>query len=291
MPIFNFVISTDNTCDFPENFYEQHGVPCLHIDYTIDEICYDGSIEGLSPKVFYDRIRAGSMPITQQANPEKSREFFEKILKDGKDILHIAFSSGLSGTYQSNRMAAQELAEEYPERKIVILDSLCASAGEGLLVFEALKRRDEGMSMEEITAWVENNKLRLVHDVVADDLFHLQRGGRVSKTAAIFGSALGIKPQIHVDNEGHLIPFGKIRGKKAGLLSMADRLAKNLEPTDTIFVSHSDSLEDAEALCQMIKERTGHDKFQISYIGPTIGAHTGVGTVALFYFAKDRTPA
>ncbi|MEG2074302.1 MAG: DegV family protein [Angelakisella sp.] len=289
----NYIITTDNTTDLPSDFYTRHRLPCIHIDYTIDDICYDGGVSDLSPTEFYNRIRGGAMPITQQANPEKCREFFESFLRDGLDILHIAFSSGLSGTYQSNTIAADELREKYPQRKLIVIDSLCASMGEGLLVSEALKRQQSGMPIDELAAWVTESRLHIVHDVVADDLFHLQRGGRVSKTAAVVGTALGIKPLIHLDDNGKLIPFGKMRGKKAAIAAMVDRLIARIDRSGNysmVFISHADCLEDAEELEALVRQKAKIDNLMISYIGPTIGAHTGVGTVALFYFAKDRTP-
>ncbi len=287
-----YVLTTDNTTDFPESYLEEHGIEFISLSYVIDDVIYDGVKRKMGNKEFYDRIREGAMPVTQQANPEATKAFFERFLKEGKDILHIAFSSGLSGTYQSAHLAQMELASQYPERKIVVIDSLCASMGEGLLVYEALRRKNEGMDLESLAQWVENHKLHLFHDVVADDLFHLQRGGRVSKTAAIMGTALGIKPLIYVNDEGKLIPYGKVRGKKAALSAMADRLARTIDTSisSTVFISHSDCLEDAQALEEMIRQKAGIRDFKISYIGSVIGTHTGIGTVALFYFAPDRTP-
>ena len=287
-----YIITTDNTTDLPRAFIEEHQLPCLHIDYTIDDVCYDGKLHDLSIQEFYDKMRAGSMPITQQANPEKSMDFFRSFLEKDLDILHIAFSSGLSGTYNSNCIAVHELREEFPRRRIMVVDSLCASMGEGLLVAEALRLQQEGYTLDQLLKWLEDNRLRLVHDVVADDLYHLQRGGRVSKTAAVVGTALGIKPLIHVNHLGKLAPYGKVRGKKAALVAMADRLARRIDTSSCkrIFISHSDALDDANELEKLIRARgVGIDDFSISYIGPTIGAHTGTGTVALFYFSKDRT--
>ena len=288
-----FVITTDNTCDFPEEYYQQHGLGRpLHIDYIIDGVVYDGHSKSLGLRQFYDEMRAGKMPSTQQANPQQAVDQFVPLLEDGYDILHLAFSSGLSGTYNSICIARQELQEKYPQAAIVVLDTLCASMGEGLLVHKALRLKEQGKSLEEIAQWVEDNKLRLFHDVVADDLFHLQRGGRVSKTSAIVGSALGIKPRIYVNDEGKLIPYGKVRGKKAALIQMADSLQERIKgyeaENDVVFISHSDCIEDAELLRDLIQERTGIGEYLISYIGPTIGAHTGIGTVALFYMAANR---
>lgn len=287
-----YIITTDNTTDLPQEFVEAYKLPCLHIDYTIDNVCYDGALNDLTSQQFYDKMRAGSMPITQQANPEKSMAFFRGFLEQGLDILHIAFGSGLSGTYNSNCIAARELREEFPNRRLLVVDSLCASMGEGLLVAEALRLQQEGCSLDQLHNWLEQNRLKLVHDVMADDLYHLQRGGRVSKTAAVVGTALGIKPLIHLDHMGKLVPYSKVRGKKTALTAMADRLAKRIDTKlcTRVFISHSDALADAQMLQKLIEERTsGITEFILSYIGPTIGAHTGTGTVALFYFSKDRT--
>ena len=286
----SYILTTDNSCDFDDNYYSEHNLPCVYLTYTIDDKTYGNSDESLSPKEFYDKIRDGAMPQTQQANPETIKSFIEPFLKDGKDVLHVAFSSGLSGTYQSACIAAEELREEYPDRKIIIIDSLCASAGQGLLLHEAVLRRDAGMSMDELARWIEVNKLNLVHDVVAHDLFHLQRGGRVSKTAAIVGTALGIKPAIYLNNEGKLVPYSKIRGKKIALNLMADRLAKNiaLDVSENIFICHSDVPNEASELEAMVEERIGKKVAKTVYIGPVIGSHTGVGTVALFYFSRNR---
>lgn len=291
----SYVITTDNTIDMPPDFIARHNLSCVRVNYAINDVMYDGEIPDLSPKDFYQLIREKAMPVTQQGNPDASRKLFEPYLKQGLDILHIAFSSGLSGTYQSNCIAANELRELYPDRKIIVIDSLCASMGEGLLVSMALRMWQQGKDIDQVAAWVTDNRLRLVHDVIADDLFHLQRGGRVSKASAIVGTALGIKPLIYLNDEGKLIPFGKTRGKKNGLAAMADRLARKIDKDsgcDMIYICHSDVLEDAQELERMVRDRhVGIDNFLINYIGPTIGSHTGVGTVAIFYFAKDRSPS
>lgn len=289
-----YIITTDNTTDLPPEFLERHKLPLLKLSYTLEGVCYDGeTVPDLTTKEFYDRLRTGAMPVTQQVNPEQSRRMFEPYLKQGLDVLHIAFSSGLSGTCQSAFAAAKELAEEYSDNRVVVVDSLCASMGEGLLVSEALRRQQQDMPLDELYDWLMSHRLNLVHDVVADDLFHLHRGGRVSKTAAIMGSALGIKPLIYLNDEGKLTAFGKMRGKKAALAAMADRLARRIDisTSSLVYICHSDALEDAELLQKLVTEkRVGVENFLISSIGPTIGSHTGTGTVAIFYFAADRGP-
>ena len=205
-------------------------------------------------------------------------------------MLCIAFSSGLSGTYHSICLAAEELREKYPEATISVVDSLCASMGEGLLIHKAAMLKEAGKSLQEVTQWLEENKLHLCHNFTVDDLFFLHRGGRVSKTTAIVGSALGIKPVLHVDNEGKLVPVGKVRGRKQSLIALVDRMVKQVQgvENDIVFISHGDCLEDAEFVRDQIKERLGIQNFMINYIGPTIGSHSGPGTVALFFMGQSR---
>ena len=211
-----FLIVTDSTTDLPKSYYEEKQIPVVALSYVMDGVTYkDG--DGLSDKEFFDKIREGSMPTTSQINPELAREALEPLLKEGNDILYLCFTSGLSGSYNSVRLAAEELMEEYEERKLIVIDTLCASMGEGLLLYKAVELRDQGKTMEEIAEWVENNKLNICHDVTIDDLHHLHRGGRVSKTSAVIGSIIKIKPIIHVDEEGKLIVIGKERGRKKDL--------------------------------------------------------------------------
>ena len=196
----------------------------------------------------------------------------------------------MSGTYHSICLAAEELREKYPEATISVVDSLCASMGEGLLIHKAAMLKEAGKSLQEVTQWLEENKLHLCHNFTVDDLFFLHRGGRVSKTTAIVGSALGIKPVLHVDNEGKLVPVGKVRGRKQSLIALVDRMVKQVQgvENDIVFISHGDCLEDAEFVRDQIKERLGIQNFMINYIGPTIGSHSGPGTVALFFMGQSR---
>ena len=213
-------------------------------------------------------------------------------LTAGKDILCISFSSALSTTYQSACIAAEDLRAEHPEAKIIVIDSLCASMGEGLFVHKAVMMKEEGKSIDEIAAWLEENKLHVVHNFTVDDLFHLYRGGRVSKTAAVVGSMINLKPILHVDNEGHLIPLSKVRGRKKSLIALVDSMEKQIgawrDKNDIVFISHGDSLEDAQFVAELIKKRLGIENFLINHIGPTIGAHSGPGTIALFYMGDYR---
>ena len=264
----------------------------MSLPYTIENKTYTWE-HSLPEKEFYAMMRNGSLPTTSQANPEEAARLFEDIIKTKDvDILHIAFSSGLSGTYNNCRLAAMDLAEKYPENKIVVIDSLCASMGEGLLVHKAVMLKEAGKSLDEVADWLEENKLHLVHNFAVDDLFHLYRGGRVSKTAAVVGSMINLKPILHVDNEGHLIPVSKVRGRKKSLIALVDSMEKQIgswhDKNDIVFISHGDALSDAEFVANLIKERFGIENFLINPIGPTIGAHSGPGTIALFYMGDYR---
>ena len=237
-------------------------------------------------------MREGCMPTTSQINPQEAKEKLTEFLKINKNIIHIAFSGGLSGTFNSVRLAAQELMEEQPDCRITVIDSLAASMGEGLLVYKALEQQEAGLSYEEMVEWIESNKLHVCHYFTVDDLFHLYRGGRVSKAAAVLGTMINLKPVLHVDDEGHLIPLSKVRGRKKSLNALVDGMEKQMgswrEKNDIIFLSHGDCYEDALYVQEQIKKRFGIEKFMISPVGPTIGAHSGPGTVALFFMGEAR---
>lgn len=288
----NFIITTDTTSDLPADYVKEHQLGMMSLTYTIEGNTYNWE-HPLPVGEFYRMMRNGSLPTTSQVNPEEAGEIFEHILKDSDaDILHIAFSSGLSGSCNSSRIAAEELSEKYPDRKIIVIDSLCASLGEGLLVHKAVTMKEAGKSLEETAAWLEEHKLNLVHNFTVDDLYHLYRGGRVSKTAAFVGTMINLKPILHVDNEGHLIPLSKVRGRKKSLIALVDSMEKQLgswkDKNDMIFISHGDALEDAQFVADLIKQRLGYNSFLINYVGSTIGAHSGPGTIALFYMGEHR---
>lgn len=289
-----FKILTDSTADLPMDYLKEHGIGCMPISYILDGVTYGGDKE-LDWKEFYSMMRTeGKMPTTSQINPAEAKEYFEEYIKTDKEILHLAFSSGLSGTCANLRIAAQEIMEEHPDVKIIVLDSLCASMGEGLFVHKAVKLRDQGKSMEETARWLEEHVRNLVHVFTVDDLFHLYRGGRVSRTAAVIGTLVSIKPKLHVDDEGHLIVIGKVRGRKKSLNALVDYMEEKMgawereNKEDMVFISHGDALEDAEYVRDLIKERFGFRNFLISHIGPTIGAHSGPGTIALFFMGESR---
>ena len=286
-----FKILTDNTADLPESYIQAHDLTLAWLPYLLDGETYTRE-NTLDYPTFYARMRAGSMPTTSQVNPQQAREVLEAVLRQGYDVLYIAFSSGLSGTYNSVRMAVEELSGEYPEATIAVVDSLCASLGEGLLVHKAVQMKEAGKSLGEIREWLEANKLHLCHVFTVDDLNHLYRGGRVSRTAAFLGTLANIKPMLHVDDEGHLIALSKVRGRKKSISKLVDMMEEWLgdwkDKNDIIFISHGDCIEDANRLKELVEERTGIQAYLIDYVGPTIGAHSGPGTLALFFMGEKR---
>lgn len=288
-----FKLVTDNTADLPLEYLRLHDVDYMFLSYILDGQAYAKGKE-LGWKEFYALMRSGKMPTTSQVNPDEAKSFFEECIKENQEILYLAFSSGLSGTCNSARIAAEEVMEEHPGVKILVVDSLCASLGEGLFVHKAVQLRDKGKSLEETVEWLEEHKLNVVHAFTVDDLFHLFRGGRVSRATAIVGTLASIKPRLHVDNEGHLIVIGKVRGRRKSLNSLVDYMEEKMgswtqeNKDDYIFISHGDALEDAEYVRDQIKERFGMEHFLINNIGPTIGAHSGPGTIALFFMGESR---
>ena len=286
-----YVITTDNNSDLPEEYLKDHGVGCMYLSYSMDGKNY--THENFLPEhEFYEAMRNGSMPTTAQVNPENAKTLLEPYLKEGKDILHIAFSSGLSGTYNSSRIAAEELMEEYTDRRIIVVDSLSASLGQGLLVWLAQQKKELGQTLEDVADWVEKNKLKMVHLFTVDDLNHLYRGGRVSRTTAIVGSMLNIKPVLHVDNEGKLTAIGKVRGRKKALQELVKLMDEKIgsfgADCDTIFISHGDCEQDAQYVAAKVKEKYNIKNIIINQVGATIGAHSGPGTMALFFVGDVR---
>lgn len=284
-----FVIVSDSTVDLPKEYLQSKQVPIISLSYIMDGVTYE-EMDGLSHKEFFEKLRAGSLPTTSQINPEQAREALEPFAKEGKDILYIGFSSGLSGSYNSVRMAAGDLKEEYPDINIITIDSLCACMGEGLLLYKALELKEHGMSMEEIAKWVEANKLHICHNVTVDDLNHLHRGGRISKTTAVVGSMIKIKPIIHMSDEGKLVVIGKERGRKKSLVSIVDRMEKQMQgyDNDIVMITHGDCIEDAEFVKKQVEERFGIHNVMINGIGSVIGSHTGAGVVAVFFMGDKR---
>jgi len=288
----DFKLSISYVADLPNDYLKEHDLKPLNYKYYIDNVeSKDDGFKSIAVKDFYDMLLAGKEPITSQVNASEYIELFSEYLDKGLDILHIEFSSGLSGSFNSARIAVEELKENYPDRKIVLIDSLCASLGYGLLVNEAIKMQKAGKSLDEVAEYIEATKLKVNHWFTVDDLNHLKRGGRVSGAAAFIGTALQIKPVLNVDDEGHLIPREKVRGRKKALNFLVDKMAEKIvnPKGQDIFISHSYCIEDAEYVAGVIKERFPEiNSLTINYIGPVIGSHTGVGTVALFFLGESR---
>ena len=285
----DYVITVNSTVDLPKEWLQERNVPVIPLKYMMDGVSYV-DMDGLSAKEFFQKLRDGKMATTSQVNPEEAREAFEPFLKEGKDILHLGFSSGLSGTCNSMKIAAEELQEEYPDRKVIVIDTLCACLGEGLLLYYALKRKKEGMDIDQLAEWVEANKLHVCHDVTIDDLHHLQRGGRISKTVAVVGSIVQIKPIIHMDNNGYLQVIGKERGRKKSLqkiVNMAQEQSRGWE-NDLVMITHGDCEEDANYVADLVREKMGIQEILVNNIGTVIGSHTGPGVVAVFCMGEKR---
>ena len=286
-----FDIVTDSTCDMPKEYYAEHNVECVPLGFMMNDVNYQGEDgEQISEKDFYDKLRAGSMPTTYQVTAEVAKPHIEKSLKEGRDVLVLAFSSGLSGTAGSFALAANELAESYPDRKIRVVDSLAASMGEGLLLDYVITKADSGAALDETADYAEGLKLNICHLFTVDNLFHLKRGGRCSSATAIIGSILKIKPVLHVDNEGKLVVIGKTIGRKKALATLVDKLVatRDMDETDKIFISHGDCAEDVEYVKALLQERLPKTEILVHYIGAVIGAHAGAGTLAIFYKGKNR---
>ena len=284
-----FQIVTDSCCDFPQHFYKELSLNVIPLAVTYKGETTDTYTEQWL-KDMYDGLRQGEAASTCAVNPTQWAEKIEPVLKAGDDALVLSFSSGLSTTYQSAEIAANELREQYPERTIKVVDTLCASMGQGLLVWYACKKRDEGLSLDEVYTWVEEHKLNLCHWFTVDDLMYLKRGGRVSAATALVGTMLQIKPVLHVDNEGHLINVSKVRGRKAALDALVKKMEQTMLPgeNDTVFISHGDCLEEAQYVAEQVKKVCGAKEVIISYIGAVIGSHSGPGTMALFYLGTAR---
>lgn len=288
----NYVILTDSTADLPYDLIRRLGVRVEPLTYIIDgEEQFDEPTESAERiRSFYAELRAGKSSSTSQINESRFDEIFREILSEGRDVLYIAFSGALSATCSRAVTAAKELEGEFSDRRVVVVDSKCASLGEGLLVYYAAQMKNKGASMDEVADWLEQNKLHLCHWFTVDDLHHLKRGGRVSAAAAVIGSVLGIKPILHVDDEGRLILVSKTRGRRQSLDALVDRAEQTaVNPAEqTVFISHGDCIDDAEYVAEQLKRRLKVKETVINYIGPVIGSHSGPGTVAVFFMGTQR---
>ena len=285
----DYVITVNSTVDLPKEWLEERNVPVVPLRYTMDGQTYE-DMNGLTAKEFFDKLREGKMSVTSHVNPEEAKEALEPFVKAGKDVLHLAFSSGLSGTCNSMKIAGEELQEEYPEAKVIVIDTLCACLGEGLLLYKALQQKAAGKTIQETADWVEENKLHICHDVTVDDLNHLHRGGRISKATAVVGTMVKIKPIIHMDDNGKLQVIGKERGRKKSLNKIVDMAVEQSKgwDNDIIMITHGDCIEDAEYVAGLVREKMGIDNILINNIGTVIGSHTGPGVVAVFCMGNKR---
>ena len=287
--MYAYEIFTDSSCDLGQDWIQKYSLHVLQLDVTVE-----GKKPAPNDKVnideFYAELRSKKSAKTNAVNVEAFKTEMEKSLKEGKDILFLGFSSGLSATYMSGKLAVEELRPLYPERKLLEADTLCASLGEGLAVVLCAKMREEGATIEEVHNYIIENRLHICHEFTVDDLFFLKRGGRINAATAIVGSMLGVKPVLHVDDEGKLINIGKARGRKASILAMFNRMKENAirEECKCVFISQGDCIEDANFLADLIREEFSPEELYINYVGPVIGAHSGPGTLALFYIGNER---
>lgn len=287
----DYVIVTDSTCDLPYSFINEHGVVIQPLEYTDGKETFeDGPSTDL--KKFYENMREGIQYMTNASNPEGITKTYRSILEQGKDILHLGFSSGLSSSFNNSCIVADDLRSEYPDRKIITIDSLAASMGQGLLVYYACKKKEEGATIDELADWLRENVLHACHQFTVDDLKYLMRGGRVSKVSWLLGTLINIKPVLHVDDEGHLIPVAKVRGRKKSLTTLVDNMEQTMgsmkDQNEIILISHCDCYEDAKFVGDLITERFGFTNIVYNYINTVIGSHSGPGTVALFFLGDKR---
>ena len=288
----NYVLFTDSSADLSQQLVEELGVEVLPLCFTMGDKTYRNWPDNreMDPEEFYRMLREGAMATTSAVNVGDYTEALTPFLEAGKDVLVLAFSSGLSATCHSARIAAQELNEQYPQQRVRVVDTLCASLGQGLLVWHAAKLKQSGKRLDEVGDWAEENKLRLCHWFTVSDLHFLKRGGRISPATAVLGTMLSIKPVMHVDDEGHLIKVGTARGRGASLKALVDHMAETADDpgNQVVFISHGGCLEDAQKVAQDVKDRFGTKEVVINYVGPVIGAHSGPGTVALFFLGSKR---
>lgn len=285
-----FKIYTDSGCDISPALLEDWGVACESLTFRFNDSEQEYANGDMPTKEFYQKMRDGGVAKTAAINTETFAHAFSKALDEGLDVLYIGFSSGISNTFNAGRLAAQELRPHYPDRKIIAIDSLCASAGEGLLVYLAVLKAREGADLEEVAAYVEATRPQLCHWFTVDNLVYLKRGGRVSPTTALIGNALHIKPVMHVDDEGKLVKVSTAHGRKKSIATMAEKYKElAMDPaTGHVFISHGDCEEDAALLAKILKEQNGVEVELITDVGPVIGAHSGPGTLALFFVGRVR---
>ena len=284
----DYILMTDSACDLLPEKLAAWNVEAVRLAYMFQETGKEYMDNDQAPAEFYRMMRDGKVAKTSSVNEATYVEVFRSLLEQGRDILYLAFSSGLSVTADNARKVAGEMEKQYPGRTIRVVDSLCASAGEGLFVYLAVQNRDRGMSLEENAAALEKEKLHVCHWFTVEDLKYLKRGGRISAATALLGTALNVKPVLHVDNEGHLIKMSQVHGRKKSIRTLAEKLGETIADDSPIFISHADCIQDAELLRSILKEEYGREVTLITGIGSVIGAHSGPGTLALFFLGKER---
>lgn len=287
----DFVITADSNCDLLNDYIKEKNIGIIPHYYDLEGTTYGDEIN-LTPKEFYDKMRSGQMPTTMASNPEVIRETFQKYLDQGLDILHISFSSALSGGCSNIQAGARELCEENPDAKIIVLDTLNVSLGEGLFVMKAVQMKEEGKNIDEISSWLEEHKMEFTVRFTVDDLFHLQRGGRISKTSAVIGSLMNVKPILNVNEEGKLVSLATSRGRKKSLATicndMIDSMGKFKDANDTVCIAHADAIDDANYLAKLVNEALPHKQIVINFVSPSIGSHSGPGAIGLCFIGERR---
>lgn len=283
-----YILFTDSTCDLSVELAKKLEVEIIPLSFMYEGKQYEDG--GIPYKEFYNLLREKKNITTSQINTGTFIDAFEPYLDAGKDIIYIAFSSALSGTYASAKIAEEELKAKYPDRKVRVIDSLCAAPGEGLLVYYAANKKQLGMPLEKLSDWIEQHKKKVCHWFVVDDLFHLKHGGRLSSSSALLGSMLGIKPVLKVDNNGKLIPVEKVRGRQASLMALVNQMKKfaTVTPEDVIFIGHADALDDANFVKDLILKEFNVKEIVVDFLGAVVGTHAGPGTIALFFMGKER---
>ena len=286
----NYQIITDSACDLPKSLLQELNVHTVQLFVNFRGESRNDSVADADVKELYDAMRGGEVATTAAVNPDRWATAIEPTLAEGKDVLVLAFSSGLSTTYQSAVIAAGDLAEKYPDRKIRVVDTRAAALGQGLLVWHTCKMRDTGLDLDALAAWVEENRDHLCHWFTVDDLVYLKRGGRVSSATAVLGAMLNIKPVLHVDNDGHLISMAKVRGRKAAINALVAKMGelRGSWNNSTVFICHADCIDDATALAETVKEKYGVKDAFIGNLGAVIGSHAGPGTLALFFMGNEK---
>lgn len=286
----NFIISTDSTGDLPKEYLKENNILIHPLYYIVDEIEYIPGVKDMPVKDFYQALKDGKMPTTSASNPKNIITKMREAVENGYDVLHISFSSGLSSSYNNTKMCSEEIKEEFPGVKIIVIDSLSGTVGQGLLVMKAVDMKKQGKTIDEIATWINENKKHVIHEFIVSDLNHLFRGGRLSKTQALLGTMLNINPILCMDDEGKLANIEKVRGRKKALHTLMDNMEKNtdIKNLKEVLISHGDCIEDAQYLADKIKSKYGIENIIIEDICPTIGAHTAQGAVTLIYFGQKR---